>query len=84
MARGGDSIPVSPGWIMVLIAVGGIALGTGKILYAPKADYATKSQVDSLRWQVEGTNARLDVLLLMRAPSGLRVPEIRERTGRRP
>ena len=82
-----EDIRLSPAWAAVLISVAGIvgtvALGAGRVLYAPKGDYATKSQIDSLRWEVQGTNARLDVLLLQRIPSEIR-PDHRDRTGRRP
>ena len=82
-----EDIRLSPAWAAVLISVAGIvgtvALGAGRVLYAPKGDYATKSQVDSLRWEVQGTNARLDVLLLQRISNEIR-PDHRDRTGRRP
>lgn len=85
MAR--DDLRLSPAWAAVFVSVvgmiGAVALGAGRVLYAPKGDYATKSQVDSLRWEVQGTNARLDVLLLQRIPDDVR-PERRDRTGRRP
>ena len=71
-----DDLRLSPAWAAVLISAAGlagtVALGAGRILYAPKGDYATKTQVDSLRWEVQGTNARLDVLLLQRIPDGIR------------
>ena len=82
-----EDLRISPAWAAVLISVAGIvgtvALGAGRVLYAPKGDYATKSQVDSLRWEVQGTNARLDVLLLQRIPNEI-LPDHRDRTGRRP
>ena len=82
-----DDLRLSPAWAAVLVSVVGIvgtvALGAGRVLYAPKGDYATKSQVDSLRWEVQGTNARLDVLLLQHIPDDVR-PDHHDRAGRRP
>lgn len=73
-----EDIRLSPAWAAVLISVAGIvgtvALGAGRVLYAPKGDYATKSDVDSLRWEVRRIGSWIGVPSLERA----------QRTGRRP
>lgn len=70
-----DEIRLTAAWAGVLLTaagmLGGIALGAGKLMYAPKADYATKSDVDSLRWAMQGISNRLDIILIQRVPADI-------------
>ena len=45
MAVRGEAIPLTPSWVIALIALGGAVYGAGQILFQAKGDYATKADV---------------------------------------
>ena len=65
-----DGFRLTAAWVTVAISLISMAimadLWKGRTLYAPKADYVTRSDFDSLRWEVK--MLRQDVRRAIQSP----------------
>ena len=52
-----EGIRVTAAWAAIVLSLASMLVAAdlwkGRTLYAPRADYATKSDFDSLRWEVK-------------------------------